>query len=112
MYYLFVFLNIYVEVLNMICDRIQKLRKESGLSQAELARKLSVTRSSVNAWEMGFSAPSAQYIIKLANLFHCTSDYILELDNNKNFSISEYSERELKLIRDLASYIDANKKRL
>lgn len=93
----------------MICDRIRTLRKDSGMSQADLARRLNVTRSSVNAWEMGLSAPTAQYIIELANLFHCSSDYILELDNTKTIDISKYEKQEAKLIRDLVAFID-NKK--
>ena len=68
----------------------RSLREDSGMSQSELARKLSVTRSSVNAWEMGLSAPTAQYIIELANLFHCSADYILGLDNTKCINISKY----------------------
>lgn len=93
----------------MISDRIRSLREDSGMSQAELARKLSVTRSSVNAWEMGLSAPTAQFIIELAHLFHCSADYILELDERKCIDISKYNKQEAKLIRDLIAYID-NKK--
>lgn len=85
------------------------LRKESGISQSELARKLSITRAAVNAWEMGLSAPSAQYIIELAHLFHCSADYILELSNDKYIDISKYNEKETKLLRDLVSYIDSKK---
>ena len=90
----------------MICDRIRILREDSGISQSELAKKLSVTRSSVNAWEMGLSAPTAQYIIEMAKLFHCTSDYILELDNSKTIDISKYNKKEIKLIKDLIFYMD------
>lgn len=100
---------IYIGVITMINDRIKTLRTDAGLSQSELAKKLSITRASVNAWEMGLSAPSAQYIIELAKLFHCTADYILELDNKKVIDISKYNKNEAKLIRDLISYIDSNK---
>ena len=47
----------------MIGDTIRILRERAGYSQSELARRLSVTRSSVNAWESGLSAPTAVYII-------------------------------------------------
>ena len=47
----------------MIADKIKLLREMSGMTQAELARKLGVTRSGVNAWEMGITTPSTQYIV-------------------------------------------------
>lgn len=58
----------------MICDRIKQLREQAGYSQAQLAKRLDVTRSSVNAWEMGFSMPTTQYVVALAKLFHVSAD--------------------------------------
>ncbi len=43
----------------MIYERIKKLREKQGYTQTELAKMLGVTRSCVNAWEMGISVPSA-----------------------------------------------------
>lgn len=62
----------------MISDTIRTLRERAGYSQTELAKRLSVTRSSVNAWESGPSAPTAINIIELAKLFHVSADFILE----------------------------------
>ncbi len=47
----------------MISEKIKELRELAGYSQAQLAKKLDVTRSSVNAWEMGLSTPTTQYIV-------------------------------------------------
>ena len=63
----------------MICDRIKQLREQAGYSQAQLAKRLDVTRSSVNAWEMGLSMPTTQYVVTLAKLFHVSADYLLGL---------------------------------
>ena len=41
----------------MIDERIKSLREKRDLTQSDLARKLGITRSSVNAWEMGISVP-------------------------------------------------------
>ena len=37
----------------MIADRIKELREKNDMTQSDLARKLSLTRSAINAWEMG-----------------------------------------------------------
>ena len=67
----------------MISDNIKRLRENAGLSQSALARKLGVSRASVNAWEMELSAPTAQYLIALAQLFHTTTDDILGLESQE-----------------------------
>ena len=75
-----------------------------GLSQAALARKLGVTRSSVNAWEMGISIPSTAYIIELSQLFKVSTDYLLGLSTNITLDISSLSEREIQLVYRLVQY--------
>ena len=59
----------------MICDTIRELRERAGVSQAALARRVGVTRSAVNAWEMGLSIPTTQYVAELAQFFRVSADY-------------------------------------
>ena len=61
----------------MVADRIKDLREQKNWTQADLAKLLGITRSSVNAWEMGISVPSTQYVVELANLFKVSTDYLL-----------------------------------
>lgn len=42
----------------MTADRIKTLREARGWTQAELARRLNMTRNGVNSWEQGLSMPS------------------------------------------------------
>ncbi len=88
----------------MICDMIKALREEAGLSQAQLAKKLSVTRSSVNAWEMGISIPTTQYVVELSQLFHVSSDYLLGLDNKEAIYIDSLSHEEKQILYSLYFY--------
>lgn len=90
----------------MICDKIKELRERAGFSQAQLAKKLDVTRSSVNSWEMGLSTPTTQYIVALAKLFHVSSDYILEIDSSDKINLEGYSAEEKQLLYNLINYFD------
>ena len=90
----------------MISDKIKQLREQAGLSQSQLAKKLDVTRSSVNAWEMGLSTPTTQYIVALTKLFHVSADYILGIEVEQSISLRGYSEEEVSLVLNLLRYFD------
>lgn len=98
-----------MEANDMISENIKRLRENAGLSQAALARKLGVTRASVNAWEMELSAPTAQYLIALAQIFHTTTDDILGLEPQEQIVLRDMNEQEKRLVYDLVSYIAARK---
>lgn len=93
----------------MICDKIKELRESAGYSQSQLAKKLDVTRSSVNAWEMGLSTPTTQYIVALAKLFHVSADYLLGIQSDLSISLHDYSEDEINLIFTMLKYFDSQR---
>ena len=88
----------------MVADRIKQLRMSCGMTQSELAKKLNITRSSVNAWEMGLSIPSTPYIVELAQLFHVSSDFLLGLPDSATVDVSSLTDREIQLIHELIEY--------
>ena len=90
----------------MVSDRIKQLRELAGYSQAQLAKKLDVTRSSVNAWEMGLSTPTTQYVVAIAKLFHVSTDYVLGTEPEMSISLRDYTEREKNLVLNLLQYFD------
>lgn len=61
-----------------IARRIQQLRRESGLSQEELAEIAGVSRQAVSKWESGQSLPEIDRIIVLSDCFGVTTDYIIK----------------------------------
>lgn len=93
----------------MISEKIRSLREDAGFSQAQLARKLDVTRSSVNAWEMGLSTPTTQYVVELCKLFHVSSDYLLGLESGQSLQLYEYTQDEVELVYQLLRYFDAQR---
>ena len=91
-------------------ERIKELRERNGLTQSELARKLYITRSSVNAWEMAISIPSTEKIAQLCQILHTTSDYLIGLDDTETLPLKNYSPEEKTLIYHMIQYMDKNKK--
>ncbi len=85
----------------MIADKIKTLREKRNITQAELAKRLGVTRSGVNAWEMGISVPSTQYVIKLAEFFAVSTDYLLNLPQTAVVSVEGLTEKEIAAIVDI-----------
>ena len=82
----------------MIAEQIKLLREKRGMTQADLSRALGVTRSGVNAWEMGISVPSTQYLVELAVLFGVSTDYLLGLDHTATVSVSGLDDEEIASI--------------
>ena len=89
----------------MISYRIRHLREQHNITQAELAKQLGITRSSVNAWEMELSSPTAAYLVEMALLFHTTTDDILGLDTSEQICLRGMSDQEKRLVYDLVDYI-------
>ena len=85
----------------MIADKIKLLREKSGMTQAELARKLGVTRSGVNAWEMGITTPSTQYVVELSLLFKVSTDYLLGMPVGVTVLVDGLSDREIASIVEI-----------
>ena len=62
----------------ILADKIIEERKKLGLSQEELAEKLSVSRQAVSKWEGAQSIPDLQRIILMSELFSVSTDYLLK----------------------------------
>ncbi|MBO4702475.1 MAG: helix-turn-helix transcriptional regulator [Lachnospiraceae bacterium] len=64
----------------ILADKIINERKKNGWSQEELAEMLSVSRQSVSKWESAQAAPDLNRIIKMAEIFGVSTDYLLKDD--------------------------------
>ncbi len=58
---------------------LKELRIEKGLTQKELAKKLSVTVPTLSHWECGYQEPSFKDLISLCKFFEVSADYFLGL---------------------------------
>lgn len=89
----------------MVADKSKFLREAKGWTQTELAKKLGITRSGVNAWEMGISVPSTQYIVELANIFGVSCDYLLGVLHKQTLSVDGLTEDDVKITYSLIEHL-------
>lgn len=68
------------------------------MTQSELAKRLDVTRSSVNSWELGFATPQLKHIVEMARIFNTTVDGILNTSPTSVIDISELTEKERQAV--------------
>lgn len=81
-----------------LAEKIKLLRENADLTQSELARMLGLSRSGVNAWEMGLSIPSTQYVVELAKTFHVSTDYLLGMEDTSTISIKGLTEKQVSAV--------------
>lgn len=89
----------------MVADRIKVLREQRGFTQTDLSKQLGITRSSVNAWEMGISVPSTQYVVELASIFNVSTDYLLGVDTTSTVSVSGLTEDDIHIVCGLIEHL-------
>ena len=59
-----------------IADRIKQLRQERQWTQAELAEKIGIKQKQISAYERGVNSPSTDFLIKIADAFGVTLDFL------------------------------------
>jgi transcriptional regulator with XRE-family HTH domain len=77
----------------MTGERIRKLRKNAGLRQAELAEQLGVSASAVGMYENNRRVPPRGILLRLCDIFHVTTDYLLD---TRSPALSSDLEEELE----------------
>ena len=60
-----------------LSEKIYLLRKEKGISQAVLAKALEVSYGVICYWETDRSEPTAPNLVKIADFFEVSVDYLL-----------------------------------
>lgn len=85
----------------MLNENIKKLRLAQNISQVELARRLNVTKQSVSNWENDNIQPSIDTLIKIANCFGVSTDYLLGLSTEKTIDATGLTDMQIAHIRQI-----------
>ncbi len=82
-------------------NNLKTLRLQNGLTQAQVAQKLGVTKSVISAYETGLRLPSYDILINISKLFRVSTDYLLGLENIRELDLSGLTEEEIQALLNL-----------
>ena len=87
--------------------RLKQLRQEK-----QVALLVGVTKSAVSSWELDMRQPSYAALIRLADLYRVSTDYLLGREDQRSVDLSGLTAAEAALICDLVSSMTAKNKRM
>lgn len=79
----------------MFAERIKELRKGLGMNQVEFAKSLNVTKQSVSNWENNNILPSIDMLVRIANTYSVSTDYLLGLCQKRSIDVSKLSNNAI-----------------
>ncbi len=96
-------------------ERLKDLRDELRIDQKEMGKKLNVSQSAYGYYEQGRNEPSLETLVKIAQIFDVTTDYLLGLSNTREnpvyYSVSDkvsLSSTEMETLQQMkaTSFLD------
>ncbi len=97
-----------------IPTRLKELRRQNSLSQSDVAKRLNSTPALVSAYENAERYPSIEKLMLLADIYNCTTDYILgrtySTDDKIYFDVTDLTDRQRMIIRSLIEDMQENRK--
>ena len=79
-------------------QRINQLRKDKHMTQAQVAARIGVTASMVSSYETDIRLPSYEVMVQIADLFGVTVDYLLCRQDKRFLDISELNDEEAAVV--------------
>ena len=93
----------------LIGDRIKQLRTDAKMTQPELAATLEVTRSAVATYENNTRQPSFHILVRLAEIFHVSTDYLLLGNKDDSLDVSGLSiDQKMIIINLIKNFKETN----
>ena len=87
-------------------ERLKQLRQQEGLTQRELAKSIEVGRTTISEYESGKIVPKQEGLLKLANYFNVSVDYLTGVSDNP--ATRQSNEHELGKLLNTLDYILMN----
>lgn len=82
--------------------KLKSLRTNQKMTQQQLADRLQVAKSVVSYYESGDRYPSYDVLIRIAHVFHVTTDYLLDVERKRVMDVSDISDEDIAVLETVA----------
>ena len=90
-----------------LAQRLKQLRLEKDLRQDQLAKLVHVEKSSISMYENDVRQPSYEVLIRYAEVFNVSVDYLLGRTNDRSLDLSGLTAAEIAIISELVDSMPA-----
>ncbi len=84
-------------------DNLKKLRKGRGMTQSELGSKIGFSRAVIGKYETGLGYPFFDVLIRIAQYFGVSTDYLLGVSGSKFMDIAGLTEAQADIVHWLVA---------
>ncbi len=82
-------------------EKLKSLRTEKKLTQKQVSERIGLAVSAISSYESGTRYPSYDSLIKLAHIFHVSTDYLLGMTPKRTIDATGLNDDEIELISQL-----------
>lgn len=84
-------------------SRLKQLRKSKNLRQEQVARLIGVNKSAISSYENNLRQPSFDILVRLANLYRVSTDYLLGQTNIRSIDLTGLTDEDAVLVCELVA---------
>lgn len=82
-------------------ETLKKLRSDAGLTQKQLADRLWLSKATVSYYEQSVRYPSPEVLVKLAGVFHVSTDFLLGIENKKQtLDVTDLTDEDIQFLQN------------
>lgn len=82
-------------------ENLKALRKQRNLTQTELGSHIGLSKAVVSKYENGLGYPTYDILIRFANFFGVTTDYLLGVAQGKTINVTGLSDSQIDILHNL-----------
>lgn len=100
-----------MHMIDSLGNRLRQLRQNNRLRQDQVANLVGVNKNTMCSYENDVRQPSYEILVRLANLYRVSTDYLLGCESKRTVDVSGLTPKEIQMISELvASMTEKNQK--